>query len=41
MTNQLQPFGVSINKPFKNLARKYYNAWLNKNNHILTPSGKL
>jgi hypothetical protein len=39
--NQLQSFGVSINKPLKHLVRKYYDAWLNKNNHTLTPSGKI
>jgi hypothetical protein len=32
MTNQLQLFDVSINKPFKHLVHKHYNAWLNKDN---------
>jgi hypothetical protein len=36
MTRQLQPLDVSINRPFK-----HYDAWLNKDNHILTPSGKI
>jgi hypothetical protein len=40
-TSQLQPFGVSVNKPFKNLIHKRYDAWLNKDSHILTPSGKV
>jgi phage host-nuclease inhibitor protein Gam len=35
MTSQVQPLKVSINKPFK-----HYDAWLNKDNHILTPGGK-
>jgi hypothetical protein len=39
MTSQLQPFDVSINKPFKHLIGKQYDAWLNKDNHTLTPSG--
>lgn len=33
MINQLQPLVVSINKPFKYLVRKHYDAWL-------IPSGK-
>jgi hypothetical protein len=40
MTRQLQPLDISINKPFKHLVRKHYVAWLNKDNHILTSSGK-
>jgi hypothetical protein len=27
MINQLQPLAVSINKPFKHLVRKHYDAW--------------
>jgi hypothetical protein len=30
MGNQLQPFDMSINKPFKHLVCKHYDAWLNK-----------
>jgi hypothetical protein len=43
ITNQLQPLVVSINKLFNHLVCKYYDAWLNKDkdNHILTPSGKI
>jgi hypothetical protein len=41
MTSQLQSLDVSINKPFKHLVRKHYDAWLNKDNHILTASGKI
>jgi hypothetical protein len=41
MRSQLQPSDVSINKPFKHLIHKHYNAWLNKDNHILTSSGKI
>jgi hypothetical protein len=41
MTSQLQPLDVSVNKPFKHLIRKHYDAWLNKDNHTLTPSGKI
>jgi hypothetical protein len=32
---------VSINTPFKHLGRKQYDSWLNKDDHILTPSGKI
>jgi hypothetical protein len=32
---------VSVSKPFKHLVRKDYDARLNKDNHILTPSGKI
>jgi hypothetical protein len=39
--SQLQPLTVSINKAFKHLVHKHYDAWLNKGNHILTPSGKI
>jgi phage host-nuclease inhibitor protein Gam len=35
MTRQLQPLDMSISRPFK-----HYDAWLNKDNHMLTPSGK-
>jgi hypothetical protein len=41
MTSQLQPLDVSINKPLKHLLRKRHDAWLNKDSHILTPSGKI
>jgi hypothetical protein len=40
MTSQLQQLDVSINRPFKRLVRKNYDVWLNKDSHILTPSGK-
>jgi hypothetical protein len=40
MTSQLQPLDVSLNKPFKHLFREQYDACLNNDNHILTPSGK-
>jgi hypothetical protein len=33
MTSQLQPPDASINK--------HYNSWMNKNNHISEPSGKI
>jgi hypothetical protein len=32
---------VSINKPLKHLSCKHYDAWLNKDNHVLTHSVKL
>jgi hypothetical protein len=32
---------VSFNKPFKHLVCKRYDAWLNKDNHIFTPRGKI
>jgi hypothetical protein len=41
MTSQLQPLDVSINKPLKHVLRKCHDAWLNKHNHILTPSCKI
>jgi hypothetical protein len=40
MASLLQPLDESINKSFKHLVRKHYDVWLNKDNHILTPSGK-
>jgi hypothetical protein len=40
MKSQLQPLSVSVNKPFKYLVHKLYDAWLKKDNHMLTPSGK-
>jgi hypothetical protein len=39
MRSQLKPLDVSVNKPFKHHVCKQYDAWLNKNNHIMTPSG--
>jgi hypothetical protein len=36
MTSQLQTLDVLINKPFKHLACKHYDAWLNKDTYILT-----
>jgi hypothetical protein len=41
MTNQLQLLDMSVSKPFKHLVPKDYDAWLNKDNHILTLSGKI
>jgi hypothetical protein len=41
MTSQLQPLDVSASKPFKHLVRNDYDAWLDKDNLILTPSGKI
>jgi hypothetical protein len=41
MKSQLQPLDVSINKPFKHLVCKHYDACLNKDNHIMTPSSKI
>jgi hypothetical protein len=41
MTSQLQPLDVSNNESFEHHVRKHYDAWLNKDNHILTPSGKI
>jgi hypothetical protein len=41
MTSQLQPFDMSINKPFKHLVHKYCDAWLNKDSRIFTRSGKI
>jgi hypothetical protein len=40
MTSQLQPLDGSVNKPFMYLDLKHCDAWLNKDNQILTPSGK-
>jgi hypothetical protein len=39
--NQLQPFDVSVNKQCKHLSCKHYVAWVNKDSHLLTHSGKL
>jgi hypothetical protein len=41
MAIQLKPLDVSINKPFKHLVPKHHDARLNKDNHILTPAGKM
>jgi hypothetical protein len=42
MTSHLQPLHVSINKPFKHLVCKHYDAWLNKDNQsYIAPSGKI
>jgi hypothetical protein len=41
MTSQLQPPDVSINKLFNHLVCKHYDAWLNKDNHILILGGKI
>jgi hypothetical protein len=41
MTSKLQPLDVSINTPFKHLVHKHYDAWLNKDDHIFTPSAKI
>jgi hypothetical protein len=41
VTSQLQPFDVSINKPVKHLVCKHYDAWLNKDNHILISSSNI
>jgi hypothetical protein len=41
MTSQLQPLDVLINKPFKHPLCKHYDTWLDKSNHIRTPSGKI
>jgi hypothetical protein len=35
MTSKLRSPDVSINKPLKHLVQKHYEAWLNKDNHIL------
>jgi hypothetical protein len=37
----LQLLDVSVNKPVKHLVGKHYDAWLNKDNRILTSSGNL
>jgi hypothetical protein len=36
MTSELQPFDVSVNKPFKHLVHKHYDSWLNKESYIDT-----
>jgi hypothetical protein len=41
MTSQSQPLNVSINKSFKQLVYKHNDVWLNKDNHTLTPNGKI
>jgi hypothetical protein len=41
MTSQLQSQDVPINKPLKHLVQKHYEAWLNKDNHVLAHSGKM
>jgi hypothetical protein len=41
MTSKLQPPDVSVYKPFTHLVPKHYDAWLNKDNHILTHNGNI
>jgi hypothetical protein len=41
MRSQLEPLDVLVNKPFKYLVCKHCDAWLNKDNHILTTSDKI
>jgi hypothetical protein len=41
MASQLLPLDMSVNKPYKHLVHKHYDANLNKNNHIFIPSGKI
>ena len=39
MTSLLQPLDVSVNKPFKDNIRQYWNEWMLAGNHTFTPVG--
>lgn len=39
LTSQLQPLGVSINKPFKAAMRDEWNQWMKSSGDNLTPAG--
>jgi hypothetical protein len=41
LTSVLQPLVVSVNKPFKDNARKLYTQWMAKGGHEVTPTGKI
>jgi hypothetical protein len=41
ITSQLQPLDKELNKLFSHLVCRQYDTLLNKNNHILTLSGKM
>jgi hypothetical protein len=41
MISQLHPFDLSISNPYKHFVCKHYDGLLSKDNHVLTPSGKI
>jgi hypothetical protein len=41
VTSILQPLVISINKPFKESLRRFYDEWMAEGNHRSTPGGKI
>lgn len=41
LTSQLQPLDVSINKPFKAFMRDEWTKWMEADNPVLTPTGRM
>jgi hypothetical protein len=41
LTSQLQPFDISINKPFKAFMREEWTKWMDDPHYDLTPTGRM